>query len=149
MTLPWAQQYDPGVPLTVGPVKNPLPRLLMDAAERSPQAPALVFFGRTFTYGELNKHTASLANALKSLGLAKGERVGIFLPNSPQFVIAYHAVLRLGGVAVMLNPLLSAKELGHQLADSGARRLALLDHFLPKLEEIRFQVDLTHTIITS
>ncbi|MFZ5448821.1 MAG: long-chain-fatty-acid--CoA ligase [Thermodesulfobacteriota bacterium] len=149
MTLPWAQHYDPGVPLTVGPVTTSLPRLLLNAAERSPQAPALVFFGRTISYGELNIQTARVANALKSLGLAKGERVGIFLPNIPQLVISYHAVLRLGAVSVMLNPLLSAKELAHQLADSGATRLVLLDHFLPKLEEVRGQVNLVQTIITS
>jgi long-chain acyl-CoA synthetase len=149
MTPPWAQYYDPGVPLTVGPVTTSLPSLLLSTAERSPQAPALVFFGRTLTYGELNTLTARLANALKSLGLAKGARVGIFLPNTPQLVIAYHAVLRLGAVAVMLNPLLSAKELGHQLADSGAQWLVILDHFLPKLQEITEQVDLAQTIITS
>ncbi|MFA4904552.1 MAG: long-chain fatty acid--CoA ligase [Desulfobaccales bacterium] len=149
MTFPWARHYDPGVPLTVGPVTTSLPFLLLHAAERSPQAPALVFFGRTFTYGELNTLTARLAHALMNLGLAKGARVGIFLPNTPQLVIAYHAVLRLGAVAVMLNPLLSAKELGHQLADSGAKWLIVLDHFLPKLQEIKEQVDLTQTIITS
>jgi long-chain acyl-CoA synthetase len=149
MTLPWARHYDPGVPLTVGPVTTSLPSLLLHAAERSPQAPALVFFGRTFTYGELNTLTARLAHALMSLGLAKGMRVGIFLPNTPQLVIAYHAVLRLGAVAVMLNPLLSAKELGHQLADSGANSVIVLDHFLPKLQEIAGQVDLAQTIITS
>jgi long-chain acyl-CoA synthetase len=149
MTLPWARNYDPGVPLTVGPVTTSLPSLLLHAAERSPQAPALIFFGRTFTYGELNTLTARMAHALMNLGLAKGARVGIFLPNTPQLVIAYHAVLRLGAVAVMLNPLLSAKELGHQLADSGANWLIVLDHFLPKLQEIKGQVDLTRTIITS
>jgi long-chain acyl-CoA synthetase len=149
MTLPWARHYDPGVPLTVGPVTTSLPSILLHAATRSPQAPALVFFGRTFTYGELNTLTARLAHALMNLGLAKGERVGIFLPNTPQLIIAYHAVLRLGGVAVMLNPLLSAKELGHQLADSGAQRLIVLDHFLPKLQKIKEQVKLAQTIITS
>ena len=70
----------------------------------------------------------------KNLGLAPGERLGIFLPNCPQLVMAYHAALRLGAVAVMLNPLLSPKELAHQLADSGAQRLVLLDHFLPRLD---------------
>jgi len=149
MTFPWAQHYDPGVPLTVGPVTTSLPRLLLQAAERSPQAPALVFFGRTTTYGELNTQTAGLASALENMGLAPGERLGIFLPNCPQLVMAYNAALRLGAVAVMLNPLLSPKELAHQLADSGAQRLVLLDHFLPRLTEIRAQVDLTHVIITS
>jgi len=148
MTFPWARHYDPGVPLTVGPVNTSLPRLLLQAAEQSPQAPALVFFGRTTTYGELNTQTAGLAGALKDLGLAPGDRLGIFLPNCPQLVMAYHAALSLGAVAVMLNPLLSPKELAHQLADSGAQRLVLLDHFLPRLEEIRARVDLTHIIIT-
>jgi long-chain acyl-CoA synthetase len=149
MTLPWAPHYDPGVPLSVGPVTTSLPSLLLQAAAQSPQAPALVFFGRTITYGELHTRTASLANALKSLGLAPGERLGLFLPNCPQLVIAYHAALRLSAVAVMLNPLLSAKELAHQLADSGATRLVFLDHFLPRLEEVKGQVHLTHIIITS
>jgi long-chain acyl-CoA synthetase len=149
MTFPWASHYDPGVPLTVGPVTTSLPWLLLNAAERSPQAPALVFFGRALTYGQLNQQAASLAHALRGLGLAPGERLGLLLPNCPQLVTAYHAALRLGAVVVMLNPLLSATELAHQLADSGARRLVLLDHFLPRLEEIRGQVDLTHIIITS
>jgi long-chain acyl-CoA synthetase len=149
MTFPWSQHYDPGVPLAVGPVTTSLPWLLLQAAEQSPRAPALVFFGRTVTYGELNQQTASLAGALSNLGVAPGERLAIFLPNCPQLVITYHAALRLGAAVVMLNPLLSAKELGYQLADSRARRLVLLDHFLPRLAEIRSQVNLTHTIITS
>jgi long-chain acyl-CoA synthetase len=148
MTFPWARHYDPGVPLTVGPVTTSLPRLLLQAAEKSPQAPALVFFGRTTSYDELHTQTASLASALQDLGLAPGERLAIFLPNCPQLVMAYNAALRLGAVAVMLNPLLSPKELAYQLADSGATRLVLLDHFLPRLEEIRAQVDLTQVIIT-
>ncbi|MGB8992635.1 MAG: long-chain fatty acid--CoA ligase [Desulfobaccales bacterium] len=149
MTLPWAQQYDPGVPLTVEPVTTSVPWLLLQAAEHSPQTPALAFFGRSITYGELNTQTVSLASAFKGMGLVPGERLGIFLPNCPQLVMAYHAALRVGAVAVMLNPLLSATELAHQLADSGARRLVLLDHFLPRVEEIQTQADLTHLIITS
>ncbi len=149
MTLPWGQQYDPGVPLTVEPVTTSVPWLLLQAAEHSPQTPALAFFGRSITYGELNTQTVSLASAFKSMGLVPGERLGIFLPNCPQLVMAYHAALRVGAVAVMLNPLLSATELAYQLADSGARRLVLLDHFLPRVEEIQTQADLTHLIITS
>jgi long-chain acyl-CoA synthetase len=149
MTFPWAPHYDPGVPLTVEPVTSSLPNLLLQAAAKAPQAPALVFFGRTTTYGDLNAQAASLAGALQNLGLAPGERLGLFLPNCPQLVIAYHAALRLGAVAVMLNPLLSSKELAYQLADSGARGLVILDHFLPRLEEIRPPLDLDHIIITS
>ena len=148
MTLPWEQHYDPGVPLTVGPVTEPLPRLLLNAAAKTPQAPALIFFGRVITYQQLAEQAARLAQAFKGQGLAKGERLAILLPNCPQFVIAYHAALRLGAVVVPLNPLLTGKEVAQQLAGCGARRLVILDHFLPKLEQSAAELDLTHLIVT-
>jgi long-chain acyl-CoA synthetase len=131
MTLPWVKNYDPGVPLNVGPATASLPRLLLQAAATTPRAPALAFFGRLITYQELSEHTARLAQAFKTLGLSPGDRLGIMLPNCPQLVAVYQAALRLGAVVVMLNPLLSRKELAYQLADSGTRRLVVLDHFLP------------------
>ncbi len=147
-TFPWVQHYDPGVPLEVGPVTSSLPWLLLQAAEKAPRAPALAFFGGILTYAELAEHAARLAQALKNSGLTPGERLAILLPNCPQLVVTYHAVLRLGGVAVPLNPLLSPKELAHQLSDSGARQLVVLDHFLPKVEEVRDRLDLSRLIIT-
>ena len=146
MTLPWAQHYDPGVPLTVEAVTTSVPWLLLDAAAKTPQAPALVFFGRSFTYRQLSEMAARLAQAFQGQGLAPGERLAILLPNCPQFVVAYHAALRLGAVVVPLNPLLSAKELAQQLSNSGARRLVVLDHLLPKVEAFP---GLTHLIVTS
>src|SRR5208337_267124 len=116
---------------------------------RTPQAPALDFFGRTFSYGQLSELAARLARAFKDQGLRPGERLAILLPNCPQFVVAYHAALRLGAVVVPLNPLLSARELAHQLNDSGTRRLVVLDHLLPKVEEARGKLDLNHLIVTS
>ncbi len=149
MNLPWTSHYDPDVPLEVEPATASLPQILLQAAARSPQAPALAFFGRRITYGELEDQTARLAQGLKSLGLAKGHRLAILLPNSPQLVAAYHAGLRLGAVAVFLNPLLGPKELAFQLADSGARLLVVLDHLMPKLNEARKKVEISHLIITS
>ncbi len=149
MTLPWVKNYDPGVPLKVGPVTASLPWLLLQAAAKTPRAPALAFFGRLITYQELAEQTARLALALKNLGLAPGERLGLLLPNCPQLVAAYHAALRLGAVAVMLNPLLTPKELKYQLADSGARRLVTLDHFLPQVAEVQKTLDLDQVIVTS
>lgn len=149
MDLPWAHHYDPGVPLTVGPVTQSLPWLLLQAVEKSPQSPALAFFGRTISYRRLSHQVARLAQAFAAFGLGPGDRIGILLPNCPQLVVAYHAALRLGAVAVMLNPLLSGEELAYQLADSGARHLVLLDHFWPTLAEIQGQLDLSHLIITS
>ena len=146
MTLPWAPHYDPGVPLTVEPVTTSVPELLLEAAAKTPQAPALIFFGRSFTYRQLAEMAARLAQAFKGQGLAPGERLALLLPNCPQFVVAYHAALRLGAVVVPLNPLLSAKELAQQLSNAGARRLVVLDHLLPKVEEFP---GLTHLIVTS
>ncbi len=149
MNLPWTSHYDPDVPLEVEPATASLPEILLQAAARSPEAPALAFFGRRITYGQLEDQTARLARGLKSLGLAKGHRLAILLPNSPQLVVTYHAALRLGAVAVFLNPLLGPKELAFQLADSGSRLLVVLDHLMPKLNEARKKVEVSHLIITS
>jgi long-chain acyl-CoA synthetase len=149
MTFPWVGNYDQGVPPEIGPVTESLPWLLIQAAEKSPRAPALAFLGRIFTYAELHEDTSRLAQAFQNLGLSPGERLGLLLPNCPQLVMAYHAALRLGAVVVFFNPLLSPHELVHQLRDSGARRLVVLDHLLPKVEEAQSHVDLSHLIVTS
>jgi long-chain acyl-CoA synthetase len=149
MTLPWVKNYDPGVTHEVGPVTASLPWLLHKAAATTPRAPALAFFGRIITYRELSEQAARLAQAFKTLGLAPGERLALMLPNCPQLVAAYHAALRLGAVVVMLNPLLSPKELEYQLADSGARRLVVLDHFMPQVAEVERSLDLEQVIVTS
>jgi long-chain acyl-CoA synthetase len=146
--FPWAAQYDAAVPLALEPPAQAAPWLLQQAALRSPAAPALDFLGRTYTYGQLDDAAARAAQGLKQLGLAKGDRLAILLPNCPQLVVAYHAALRLGAVAVLLNPLLSSKELAYQLADSGARMLALLDHLLPKVEGAAQGLPLERFIIT-
>lgn len=148
MTPPWAPHYDPGVPLHVEPPSVSLPWLLLNAAAQTPQAPALVFCGRIYTYRQLADQAARLAQAFQEQDLAAGERLGLLLPNCPQFVTAYHAALRLGAVVVPLNPLLSPKEIAHQLENSGVRRLVVLDHLLPKVEEIHDRPRLTHLIVT-
>ena len=149
MTPPWVRHYDPEVPHYVAPPTAPLPYLLLHAAAKTPQAPALVFFGRVFSYQQLAEQAARVARAFQGLGVAPGEHLALFLPNCPQFVVAYHAALRLGAVLVPLNPLLSAKEVAYQLNDAGAKRLVVLDHFLPKVEEVRPRLKLSQLMITS
>jgi long-chain acyl-CoA synthetase len=149
MTPSWVRHYDPEVPHYVAPPTAPLPYLLLHAAAKTPQAPALVFFGRVFSYQQLAEQAARVARAFQGLGVAPGERLALFLPNCPQFVVAYHAALRLGAVLVPLNPLLSAKEVAYQLNDAGAKRLLVLDHFLPKVEEVRPRLKLSQFMITS
>ncbi|MBM4275721.1 MAG: long-chain fatty acid--CoA ligase [Deltaproteobacteria bacterium] len=148
MNAPWAPHYDPDVPLEVGPVTDVVPSLLTRAAANSPQAKALVFLGRYLTYRELEDQTSRLAQALQNQGLAAGQRLAILLPNCPQLVMAYQAALRLGAVAVFLNPLLTPKELAFQITNSGARHLVVLDHLLPKVEAVEQQGGMTHLVIT-
>jgi long-chain acyl-CoA synthetase len=148
MSFPWVGRYDPGVPGEIGPVSGTIPRLLLNAAQKSPRSPALDFLGKRLTYGALADLTARLARAFQELGVGRGERLALLLPNCPQLVLAYQAALRLGAVAVPLNPLLSPKELDYQLADSGAGHLVVLDHLLPKVEKTAPRRNLARVVVT-
>jgi long-chain acyl-CoA synthetase len=148
MRHPWARHYDPGVPLEVTVPQVTVPGLLVLAAGRVPGASALVFFGKKITYGQLLDQVRRLARAFQNLGLGSGERLAVLLPNCPQLAAAYHAILSLGGAAVLLNPLLSPAEIAYQLNDSGSRVLVVLDHFLPKVEDAADRINLEHTVVT-
>ncbi len=148
MSSPWAQQYDPGVPLEVAIPRATVPELLTETAARAPESSALVFFGKITTYRQLLEQVQRLSRAFKDLGLKPGDRLAVLLPNCPQLAATYHAVLALGGVAVLLNPLLSPKEIAYQLNDSGTRMLVVLDHLLPQAEEAASQAHLDHVVVT-
>ncbi len=141
MSFPWLKHYDPGVPPEVAPPQASVPWLLGQAAAKAPDAPALIFYGKTLTYRAFQEQAARVAQSLKALGLLPGERLAILLPNCPQLALTYHAALHLGGVAVLLNPLNSPKEIREQLADSGSRYLVVLDHLLPKADEALKELD--------
>jgi long-chain acyl-CoA synthetase len=149
MSYPWARQYDPGVPLEVELPQATVTGLLVEAATRSPQAPALVFFGKKTSYGEFLDQVRRLARSFLDLGLGPGERLAVLLPNCPQLAASYHAILSLGGVAVLLNPLLSPREIAYQLNDSGSRKLVVLDHLLPKAEDAAQEAHLERIMVTS
>jgi long-chain acyl-CoA synthetase len=148
MSYPWAQQYDPGVPQEVEIPQATVTGLLIDAARRSPEAPVLVFFGKKTTYGQLLDQVRRLARSFQDLGLGPGERLAVILPNCPQLVTTYYAILSLGGVAVFLNPLLSPKEITYQLQDSGSRKLVVLDHLLPKVADAAQEIHLERIMVT-
>jgi long-chain acyl-CoA synthetase len=149
MNLPWARQYDPGVPLEVEIPRAAIPELLRGAAGRSPDLAALVFFGKTTTYGRLWDQVRRLSRSFQNLGLGPGERLAVLLPNCPQLAASYYAILAIGGVAVLLNPLLSPKEIAYQINDAGCRKLVALDHLLPKLEDAAEAVVLEQIMVTS
>jgi long-chain acyl-CoA synthetase len=148
MNLPWARQYDPGVPLEVEVPRAAIPELLRGAAGRSPDLAALVFFGKTTTYGRLWDQVRRLARSFQDLGLGPGERLALLLPNCPQLAASYYAILAAGGVAVLLNPLLSPKEIAYQINDAGCRWLVALDHLLPKVEDAGEAVRLEEILVT-
>ena len=146
---PWRQWYARGVPHELEIPDVPLTRLLDDAAERFPRTAALAFLGRTIDYRTLARDVDRFAGSLAALGVAKGDRVALILPNCPQGVIAFFAVLRLGAVVVQHNPLYTPTELQHQLADSGATVAVVYDGAYRRLAEARAGTALKHVIVTS
>src|SRR6266536_59158 len=105
MERPWQRFYDEGVPRTIAYPEIPLYAFLEDTAKRSPGADATIFFGATLSYRELFRQTEAFAAGLQKLGVQKGDRVALILPNSPHYVIAFYGTLRARRVVVPRNPL--------------------------------------------
>src|SRR2546427_111305 len=124
---PWLQQYPPEIPTTIDYREAPLYSLLEDAAAAHPNLPAIRFYGIHLTYAQLWAQAQRFAAALAGLGVKKGDRVALMLPNCPQYVIAYYATLRAGGVVAQVNPLYTPRELAHLLQDSGAETIVVAD----------------------
>jgi long-chain acyl-CoA synthetase len=134
----WHHSYPENVPISLEPYpEHSLYKFLDDAATRFPDNPAIAFLGAHMTYAELANHVTRFAGALVKRGVARGDRVGLILPNSPQYVIAYYAALRIGAIAVGNNPLYTKRELQHQLNDAGCKVVIALDQLYPTLEAIR------------
>jgi long-chain acyl-CoA synthetase len=146
---PWVGSYPDGVPDEFGFPSVPLTRLLDDAASSFPGGVALAFLGTRITYRELKDLVDRFATALAGLGVTKGDRVAIVLPNCPQNVIAFFAALRLGAVVVQHNPLYTDAELRHQLADSGAKVVVCLDRVYDAIARVRRDTALEHVVVTS
>jgi long-chain acyl-CoA synthetase len=146
---PWLRFYPVGVPVGVEVPEVPLTHLLDATAARFPRRRALAFFGHTITYRRLVKAADRFAGALRSLGVHKGDRVALILPNCPQVVIAFYGTLRRGAVVVMNNPLYTAPELHHQLTDSGARVVVVLDKMYETLAEALPGTHVEHVLVTS
>jgi long-chain acyl-CoA synthetase len=146
---PWLKHYDYWVrpPLTYP--TRPLHEILAATAAEIPAAPATAFLGATLTFAEVKRRTDRLSAALLELGIAKGDRVGIMLPNCPQYVIAAFATLRLGAVVVNINPTYTSRELLGVAADSGIRILITLDRLAPLAAGIRDATRIETIVVTS
>ena len=133
---PWTRFYEPGVPPTLTYPDSTLGNVLAQTAQKFPNHAALLFYGKKISYGELDRLVNRFAQALDGLGIRKGDRVAIMLPNIPQMVIAYYGTLRTGAIAVATNPLYHEHELEVQLKDSGAETLVAVDMFYPVISPV-------------
>lgn len=128
-----------------------LPEMLDASAARRPDAPLIDFYGRHFTYHMVADGSARFACGLRAMGIRRGDRVGLFLPNVPHYVAAYYGILRLGAIAVNLSPLYSVEELKLQVDDSGLRAIVTLDAaaLLPSAVAVMQQTAVEHVIVGS
>ena len=145
----WTKSYAPNIPASFEPPATCLPERLRENAARFPDHRALVFFGRAITYRALDAAVDHFAAGLTRLGVRRGDRVALYLPNSPQYVIGFYAALRLGAVAVPVNPLYVARELEHQLADAGARVVVTFGPYFATLQEVRARTSVEWVLVAN
>lgn len=149
MEKKWFKSWPEGRPRSLDFPEKPLCQFLRDNARIAPNKVAINFYGREISFQEFDKQTDQLATALADFGLKKGERVSLFLENSPQFVIGYFAILKAGGVVVAANPMFKEEELKYEIKDSGARIIIAQDILYPKVMNIRADAGLSHVLLTS
>jgi len=147
---PWLAEYPPGVPAEadVGAYRS-LCELLDEAFGRHAKRDALACMDARLTFGDIDRLAADLAAWLQSRGLERGSRVAVMMPNLPQYLVTIAAVLRAGCAVVNVNPLYTARELEHQLKDSGASAIIVLENFAATLEECIDATPLQHVLLTS
>jgi long-chain acyl-CoA synthetase len=146
---PWLKHYEPDVPFTIAYPSQPFFRFLDSAARHHPRNRAIVFYDHVLTYRELNDAVNRFANALIDLGVKKGDRVALLLPNSPQMLIAYYGALKAGAVVVSMSPLFSAEELAQQIGDSGAETIVTLSLFHNLIRKVKPNTPLERVIVTN
>jgi long-chain acyl-CoA synthetase len=146
---PWLASYEKGVSATIEYENACLPEFLARSAARFPDKSALNFQGYQITYGQLKEMTDRFATALTAFGVKKGDRVAVLLPNLIPCVAAYYAILQIGGIAVMNNPLYSDRELEHQFNDSGSQLLVTLDLLGNRMIDLRPKTQIRQIIYTS
>jgi len=156
MDKPWVRFYDKDVPESIDYPAIPLHAFLEQAAAKYPSKTAIHFkpahygFAKSsLTYAELNDLTDRLAAALADMGVQKGDRVAIFMPNIPQFIMAFYGILKAGGVVVASNPTYTQREIEHQLNDSGVETIICMSRFYPIVQKAIPNTKLKNVIVTN
>ncbi len=145
---PWQRHYDYCVPTTIRYPRLPAHELINIPANAFPDKSAINFYGSEMTFWQVRHEVLRLTNALGALGIRKGDRVGIHLPTSPQYVIAYHAVLALGAIVVNLNPMYTADELTAIAENTGLTTLITFDMVLPNVRPMCQTMDIPRVVVT-
>ncbi|MGD8740024.1 MAG: AMP-binding protein, partial [Desulfobacterales bacterium] len=145
---PWQRHYDYNVPLSIRYPRIPAHYFLNTAASNFPNKPATNFFGTQITFWDLKQQVLQMARAMSAIGVKKGDRVGIHLPNCPQYIIAYYAAQNLGAVVVNLNPMYTVDELKMLTVDTGVSTLFTFDMVLPNIRPLCKQVDIARVVVT-
>ena len=146
---PWLKHYDKGVPSHIDYPQVPLFYFLEESARKYPNSPCAIFKHAVITYREMNELTDRLAAGLSELGLKKGDRVGIFMPNTPQFVIAYFAILKMGGVVVATNPLYKQREIEYQVNDAGVEVMLVMSNYYNMMKELQHNTKIRTLVVTN
>jgi long-chain acyl-CoA synthetase len=144
---PWLEHYPDGVPEHIDYPVTTIGRLLDDVAGKHPDADAIVFQGRTLSWGEIRRYSNQLAWTLENLGVRKGDRVVVLLANVPQFVISYYAVLKLGALVVATSPLFTESEIEAFMAKTQARVIITLDVLFDRVAESWQRAGIEHVLV--
>ncbi|MHB8157714.1 MAG: long-chain-fatty-acid--CoA ligase [Desulfocucumaceae bacterium] len=145
---PWQRHYDYDVPTSIRYPRVPVQELLQVPFKACPDKAALDFYGTEMTFWELRTQILRMANALGSLGIQKGDRVGLHLPNCPQYIIAYHAVMLLGAVVVNINPMYTPDELKLVAGTVGISTLVTFDMVIPLVKSLCKDVQIPRVVVT-
>ena len=150
MDFPWLKHYPKGVPATIKYDQYAsIVQLLEESFQKYAARPAFTCMGKTISYRELDELSRALGAYLQSLGLQQGDRVACMMPNVLQYPVAVAAVLRAGFVAVNVNPLYTPRELEHQLKDSGAKAIVILENFAATLQQVVDKTPVKHIVLAS
>jgi long-chain acyl-CoA synthetase len=146
----WLQSYPAGVPADLPPLPySSLVGLMEESFQKNAAKAAYSFLGKDFTFADTDRQSRAFGAYLQSLGLITGDRVAIMMPNTPQYPVAVAAILRAGFVVVNVNPLYTARELEHQLKDSGAKAIVIIENFAATLEKCIAQTPVQHVVLCS
>src|SRR5262245_32754795 len=146
---PWLKNYDLWAPAEINPPNQPLYQILQIASTAYKEKSAVAFMGAFINFGEVKQMVDRLATSLAKLGVVKGDRVGIMLPNCPQYLLSFFAIVRLGAIVVNVNPIYTPREVEMVAKDSGMRAIIALDLLAPNIFSVRADTAVGHVITTS